>query len=230
MLFACLHLNVSRMCLDSVARLLFTQTRDMHVVMNSCGSVHGGGMLDNSFGVHVNSLGAVGHRNSCAAELRGETKTVSTSTRCKVGRPPGKELAALQQAPEKLHVETWAGRKRGPRLRMSQEVEILPGCAVTGAVPLGSSRSCPYAYGRGPAIGPHTGERCWTLLASLWRAIAPLMKPWCAEGGVPTAANLNLYRGRNSRVKWQCDGEPLFGKCAEAKLILSVSFGTGALF
>ena len=36
--------------------------------------------------------------------------------------------------------------------------------------------------GLGPAIGSHAGERCWPLLASVWRAIAPLMKPWCAEG------------------------------------------------
>ena len=85
---------------DSVGRLLCTQTRDMHVVMNSCGSVHGGGLHVNSFGVHVNSRGAVGHRNSFnshAAELREETKTMSTSTRCKVGRPAGKERAPLQQ-------------------------------------------------------------------------------------------------------------------------------------
>ena len=88
---------------DTVERLLSTQTRDMHAVMNSCGH-------DNPFGVHVNSRGAVGHRNSCnshAADLRGEMKAFSTSTRCKVGRPAGKELAPLQQAPEELHVETW---------------------------------------------------------------------------------------------------------------------------
>ena len=57
-----------------------------------------------------------------------------------------------------------------------------------------SSCTCSYAYGQGTAIGPHTGKRCWPLLASVWRAIAPLMKPWCAEEEVPTAANLNLYR------------------------------------
>ena len=78
-------------------------------------------------------------RNSCsshAAELRGETKALSTSTRCKVGRLAGKELAPLQQqaplqqAPEKLHVETWAARSHGPGLRISRELEIVPGCAV----------------------------------------------------------------------------------------------------
>ena len=35
--------------------------------------------------------------------------------------------------------------------------------------------------GEGPAIGPHTGQRCWLLFAGVWRAIAPLMWPWCAE-------------------------------------------------
>ena len=46
---------------------------------------------------------------------------------------------------------------------------------------------------------------------------------------MPTAANLNLYRGGNSRVGWHCNDEPLFGECGEAKLIVSVSFGTTAL-
>ena len=98
------------------------------------------------------------------------------------------------------------------------------------AVPGDSSCSCSYACGHGPAVGPHTGERCWPLLAGLWRAIAPLMKPWCAEGDVPTAANLNLYRGWKSCVGWHCDDEPLFGKCGDAKLIVSVSLGNFALF
>ena len=80
------------------------------------------------------------------------------------------------------------------------------------AVPCGSSCSCSYSYGRGPAIGSQTGERCWPLLAGVWRAVAPLMKPWCAEGEVPTAANLNLYRGRDSCVRWHCDDEPLVGR------------------
>ena len=41
---------------------------------------------------------------------------------------------------------------------------------------------CSYSHGRhGPAIGPQSEMRCWPLLSCLWRAIAPLMKPWCAE-------------------------------------------------
>ena len=98
------------------------------------------------------------------------------------------------------------------------------------SVPCDSSCTCSYAYGQGPAIGPHSGKRCWPLLAGLWRAIAPLMKPWSAEGDVPTAPNLNLYRGWNSCVGWHCDDEPLFGECGEAKLIVSVSLGSSAVF
>ena len=98
------------------------------------------------------------------------------------------------------------------------------------AVPCDSSCTCSYAYGHGPAIGPHTGERCWPLPAGLWRAIAPLMQPWCAEGEVPTAANLNLYRGWKSCVGWHCDDEPLFGKCGDVKLNVSVSLGNFEVF
>ena len=50
------------------------------------------------------------------------------------------------------------------------------------SVPCDSSCSCSYAYGHGPAIGPHTGHLCWPLVAGVWRAIALLTEPWCAEG------------------------------------------------
>ena len=56
------------------------------------------------------------------------------------------------------------------------------------------------------------------------------MKPWCAEGEVPTAAHLNLYWGWKSCVDWHSDDEPLFGEYGEAKLIVSVSLGGSALF
>ena len=249
---------------------------------------------DNSGG-HVNSDGCT--YNSCGG-VRGGTKPLSTSTRDQVRRPAVEKLASLQQAPGRLHVETWAGSNGNPSLPISQVVEILPGCAdmvaclpppffssvspgpgrevrngmgwslsektarsgvwlfrgalrgtsaffafsafagwvrkgsflTAWAVPPLSLCSCSYLYGRGTAIGPQTGKRCWPLLDRLWRAIAPLMKPWCAEGDVPTAANLNLYRGRSSHVGWHSDDEPLFGERGEAKLIVSVSFGTQALF
>ena len=57
------------------------------------------------------------------------------------------------------------------------------------------------------------------------------MKPWwCAEGELSTTANLNLYRGWNSCVGWHRDDEPLFGESGEAKLIVSVSLGSSAVF
>ena len=269
---------------------------------NSCGSVHGGVMHDNSSGMHVNSYGALGHKNSChvhAAEVRRGTKALSTSTRFGVRCPAVEELASPQQAPGSLHEEVWASilQNQGPKI--FREVEIIPGCAatvacpscpdhspeppgpgriirnmlgwslleknevgcgvwlfrgalqgknlfssldVTGdwvrkgsyhtawAVPCNSSCACSYSYGQGPAVGPHTGRRCWPLLEGVWRAIAPLMKPWCAEGEVPTAANLNLYRGGNSCVGWHRDDELLFGESGEAKLIVSVSLGGSAVF
>ena len=56
------------------------------------------------------------------------------------------------------------------------------------------------------------------------------MKPWCAEGEVPTAESLNLDRRLHSRVGWHCDDEPLFGRAGCPKLIVSVSVGSQALF
>ena len=47
---------------------------------------------------------------------------------------------------------------------------------------------------------------------------------------MPTAANLNLCRGRFSRVAWRSNNEPLFGERGESKLIVSMSFGTRARF
>ena len=105
----------------------------------------------------------------------------------------------------------------------------MPHC-VGGWFPVVPHASCSHAYGRGPAVGPHTGEWCWPLPAGVWRAIAPLMKPWRAEGEVPTAANLSLCRGLHSRVGWHCDDEPLFGEAGCSKLIVSVHFGSQALF
>ena len=56
------------------------------------------------------------------------------------------------------------------------------------------------------------------------------MKAWCAEGEVPTAENLNLYRRGKSQVAWHSDDEPLFGECGDPQLIVSMSFGSPALF
>ena len=47
---------------------------------------------------------------------------------------------------------------------------------------------------------------------------------------MPTAAKLNLYRGRRPCAGWHRDDEPLFGGCGEAKLIVSMSLGSSAVF
>ena len=40
----------------------------------------------------------------------------------------------------------------------------------------------------------------FSLSSSVWRALAHQMSPWCAEGDVPSAANLNFYGGSRSHV------------------------------
>ena len=70
---------------------------------NSRARMHGACHVVNS----RNSEGDRAGRGDCGP---GGTKVLSTSTRCMVGRPAGRERAPLQQAPEKLHVETWTGR------------------------------------------------------------------------------------------------------------------------
>ena len=79
--------------------------------------------------------GVVQGRGDC---VLGETRALSTSTRCGVRCSAVGEYAHPQQAPLKLHVETWAGllRNQGPKIFC--EVEIVPGCAVVVACP-----SCP---------------------------------------------------------------------------------------
>ena len=52
-----------------------------------------------------------------------------------VRRPAVDEFAHPQQAPLKLHEETWAGLLQNQGLRISREVKIIPGCAATVACP-----------------------------------------------------------------------------------------------
>ena len=51
-----------------------------------------------------------------------------------------------------------------------------------------------------------------------------------ASGEVPTSANLNLYGGSGSRVRWHSDDEGLFGERGDPKLFASLSLGSSALF
>ena len=89
---------------------------------------------------------------------------------------------------------------------------------------------CSYSYGQSPAIGPHNVRGCFRYLSSVWRALAPLLSPWCEDGNVPSAANLNLYGGSRSHVSWHCDDEPLFEGIGDPKLIESLSLGDAATF
>ena len=52
----------------------------------------------------------------------------------------------------------------------------------------------------------------------------------CASGEVPTSANLNLYGGSGSRVRWHSDDEGLFVERGDPKLIVSLSLGSSVLF
>ena len=84
---------------------------------------------------------ALGHKISCnlhAAGVQGGTKALSMSIRLGVGRPAVEKLASPQQAPGRLHEEAWAGLLQKQCLRISQKMEIVPGCAVVVACP-----SCP---------------------------------------------------------------------------------------
>ena len=77
---------------------------------------------------------------------------MSMSTRDQVGCPAVEKLASLEQAPGRLHVETWAGRNGNPSLPISQAVEILPGCAdMVTCLPLLSSLPC--HLGRAEKLG-----------------------------------------------------------------------------
>ena len=95
----------------------------------------------------MNSLGdgVVRERGFC---VPGGTKSLSMCTRTGVRRPAVEKLASPQQAPLKLHEEMWAGLLKNQGLKISQEVEIVPGCAVRVACP-----SCPDYYPEPPGPG-----------------------------------------------------------------------------
>ena len=90
--------------------------------------------LGRNSGNSSNSLGDTegGGLHFC---VPGRTKSLSTSTRCGVRRSAVNELAHAQQASLKLHEETWACLLQKPGLKISQEVEIILGCAVTVTYP-----------------------------------------------------------------------------------------------
>ena len=97
--------------------------------------------------------------NSCGGVREG-TKPRSLSTRGQVRCPAVEKLASLQRAPGRLHVETWAGRGDNSSLWISQEMEIIPGCADT-VVRLPSPSLSSVSPGRGREVRNWLG---WTPL------------------------------------------------------------------
>ena len=147
---------------------------------NSCGSMHGVDMHDNSLVVHENSWSALGHKNSRsshAVRVQGGTKAPSMSTRFGVRRSAVEKLASAQ----KLHVEV-------PR------AEILSGGGNRlGVCCFGRSSSCldhsPEPPGTGRVIRNMLGwsqlektERCgvWVFWGALRRE--NLFSSLCAAG------------------------------------------------
>ena len=184
---------------------------------------------------------------------RGGTKRATAGSLRQVRLSAGKKRPFSQQQLRKLHGEMWASLfdKQGPLI--FREEEIVSGCAVLCAV-LVSCPSCsdhsPEPLGPGRIIRNMLGwsQMEKTVRSGVWlfrgafqgespfssrrsrRLGQERVEPWCAEGEVPTAENLNLFRGWKSCVGWHCDDEPLFGECGDAKLIVSVSLGNSAVF
>ena len=92
----------------------------------------------NSFALHSARGNSGGHTNSyrctynACGGVREGTKPMSMSTRDQVGCPAVEKLASLQQAPGRLHVETWAGRDENPSLSISQVVGNVAGVCGYG--------------------------------------------------------------------------------------------------
>ena len=129
----------------------------------------------NSCGEHGSALG---HKNSCnvhAAEVRGETKSLSTSARLGVWCPAVEELASPQQAPGSLHEEVWASilHNQGPKIFW--EVESVPGCAVTVARPSCPDHS-PEPPGPGRVIRNMIG---WSLMEKNEVGSGGMVVSWC---------------------------------------------------
>ena len=104
--------------------------------------------------------------------VHGGTKSLSTCTRTGVRRPAVEKRASPQQAPLKLHEETWAGLLQNQGLGIFQEVEIVPGCAVRVARPFGPDYS-PEPPGPDRVIRNRMG---WSLLEQtreVWGMVVP---------------------------------------------------------
>ena len=100
------------------------------------------------------------------------------------------------------------------------------GSYETAWVTPGHDCLCPYQYGHGAAIRPHTRDG----VIGLWGKVAPFLSPWCGKKDLPKGVNLNQYAGSVSFIRWHCDNEPLFGPQNLPKVIVSLSSGNSVEF
>ena len=92
----------------------------------------------NSCGVHVNSCGAMEHRNSCnshAAELRGERRLRVRVLGARLGVLLKRSLLLCSRRHQSCMKRRGQAFLQKQGLGISQEVEIVPGCAVAVACP-----------------------------------------------------------------------------------------------
>ena len=130
---------------------------------------------------------------------------MSMSTRCQVGCPAVEKLASLQQAPGRLHVETWAGRNGNPILPISQVVEIMSGCAdIRLPTPFFSSVS----PGPGREVRDWMG---WSLLEKTARSGVWLFRGAlrCSSAFFAFAAFANWFKNKRI-VPYGVGGPPSF--------------------
>ena len=143
-LHACTTIHLGAPCMACMLHDLFSQSRcksrisqnslthnSHRTIARSLHAVHVVRCVQNS----MNSLGDGVVRGRSVCVPRG-TKSLSTSTRTGVRRSAVYESAPTQQAPLKLHEETWVGLLCNQE--NFKEVEIVPGCVVKVACP-----SCP---------------------------------------------------------------------------------------
>ena len=142
--------------------------------------------------VPLNSQNSVGDADDGGRRfcVTGETKALSTSTRLGVGRSVVEKLASPQLAPGRLHEEAWAGLLQKHGLRISQEVEIVPGCAVMVACP-----SCP----DNSPVSPGPGRVIRNMLGWILEEKTDTSGVWLFRGALQGG---NLFSSLDAVGRW----------------------------
>ena len=142
--------------------------------------------------VSVNSVNSVGDTEARGHRfcVSGGMKALTSGTWCGVSCPAVDELAHPQQAPLKLHEETWAGLLKNQGLKISQEVEIVPGCAVSVARP-----SCP----DNSLVSPGPGRMIRNMLAWSLMEKTEGSGVWLFRGALQ---GVNLFSSLDAIGEW----------------------------